>query len=85
MNNIFNSGVKLHFLESCNDSIESQVLEARIKREKNSCQNITNVLIKEYNTLPKFHCWFYTQHKAYCSNYQDDIIEKLDDKCLRSY
>ena len=85
MNNIFNSNLKLNFLESCNDSIESQVLESRIIREKNSCQNITNVLIKEYNTIPKFHCWFFTQHKAYCSTYQDERLEILDDNCSKSY
>ena len=85
MNHIFNSNIKLNFLESSNDQINPQVLEARIIREQNSCHNITNVLIKEYNTLPKFHCWFYTQHKAYCSTYQDDITDILDDKCLRSY
>ena len=85
MNHIFNCSVKLNFLESYNDNINPQVLEARIIREKNSCHNINNVLIKEYNTLPTFHYWFYTEHKAYCSTYQDDIIDILDDKCLRSY
>lgn len=85
MNDIFKYNLKLNFLESKNDSIESQVLEARKTREKNSCQNIVNILIKEYNTLPKFHCWFFSEHKAYCCISQDEKLEILDDKCSKSY
>ena len=85
MNDIFNYNLKLIFLESNNDAIESEVLEARKAREKNSCQNISNILIKEYNTLPKFHCWFYSEHKAYCCISQDIKLETLDDKCSKSY
>lgn len=85
MNHIFNYNLKLSFLESSNDNIEPLILEARKIREENSCQNITNVLIKEYNTLQKFHLWFYTKHNAYCSTYQNEKLEILDNKCNKSY
>lgn len=83
MKEIFNSDCNITYLNSINN-IESDILKIRIQREKNSLKNLHNVK-KQQNTLSKFLCWFYTEHKAYCAIENNVRINVLDEKCKKTY
>lgn len=72
--NIFNSKIEIIYLEAKDDDIDENIIKIRKSREKRSCNNLKKNVISKLKTLDKFHKWFYTEHKAYCSN--SELIRK---------
>lgn len=66
--NIFKLDSNLIFIEASDDNLEENIVNVRIEREKRSIYNLKNNLINKLNTLEEVHKWFFTEHKAYCSN-----------------
>ena len=64
------------YLNAPDDNIDYTIINIRIKREKASLKNLKENVIPKYNTLEKVHKWFFTEHKAYCSN--SELIRKSD-------
>jgi hypothetical protein len=72
----FSNNISIEYIESSNNNIDKHILDIRIEREQKSLENLKNNIINKYNTLDKLHKWFYTEHKAYCSN--SEIIRICD-------
>jgi vancomycin permeability regulator SanA len=72
----------LHYLEASDDELE-EILEERIKREKNNILYIKNILIPKIKKMEDLHYWFHTEHKAYSTH--DHNIEIIDEDCKKSY
>ena len=58
--NIFNSNVEIIFIEASDENINTDIINLRTKREIKSSENL--------KTIEDVHKWFFTEHKAYCSN-----------------
>jgi len=56
--------VDISYLSISDDVMNKDILDNRIKREKQSSINFM-ALIKDKNNLTKFTEWFYTEHNAY--------------------
>ena len=76
MKNCFNCSINIKYISVEDDDLDSTLLKIREEREANSLINLKKNVIKHCNTLEKFHKWFYTEHKAYCSN--SELIRKND-------
>ncbi len=68
MKSCFEKEIEINYLSSSNHQIDKEILESRTEREKKSLENLKKNVIINCNTLEKFHKWFFTEHKAYCSN-----------------
>jgi hypothetical protein len=68
MKEVFKCDIHISYISTPNTNLDKTVLEIRKEREKNSINNLKQYLINKYNNLEKFHKWFYTEHKAYCSD-----------------
>lgn len=66
LHKLFECDCEIIYFPVKND-LETNILKARIKREKKSLGNIKKNLIPNIHTISDFHNWFYTEHKAYCS------------------
>lgn len=85
-NQIFNKDINIIYISSSNNNLNKDILESRKEREKNSISNLKNFLISKINTLELFHKWFYTEHKAYCSNSElDRKFNQIDELIKKSY
>jgi hypothetical protein len=79
---IFNKDINI-FYKSSNNNLNKDVLESRLKREKSSITNLKNTIIPKINTLELFHKWFYTEHKAYCSDSELNRKYDLKDELIK--
>lgn len=80
---IFNSHTNIIYKSSNNNNLNKDVLESRLKREKSSITNLKNTIIPKINTLELFHKWFYTEHKAYCSDSELNRKYHLKDELIK--
>lgn len=68
MKKCFQNDIEINYISSSDHQIDKEVLECRAQREKQSLENLKTKVIDYCDTIEKFHKWFYTEHKAYCSN-----------------
>jgi hypothetical protein len=68
LKNIFNSTVDFNFVTVSDENIDKELIETRIEREHKSLIMLKKKVIEKINDIDTFHKWFYTEHKAYCSN-----------------
>jgi len=71
---IFKININIIFLSVSDESFDKNIINKRIKREKNSTINLIKNVINKINNKEKLFKWFYTEHKAYCSN--SELIRK---------
>lgn len=62
----------LRFLSVSDEGIDPAVIQARTEKELKSIQSL-RVLMARIETLPQFHAWLHTEHKAYNVRNQDDF------------
>ena len=73
---IFNIDINIYFLPTCDKNIDVDIIKIRTEREKRSLKSLKENVIINIDSLEKFHKWFFTEHKAYCSNIE--IIRKTE-------
>ena len=64
LNKLFKSNIDIQYLTSKNN-IEENVLNERIKREKNSCILFKKNIVDKIHTIEEFVLWLFTKHKSY--------------------
>lgn len=76
---IFKVNINIIYLSVSDETFDQNIISKRIKREKNSTINLIKNVINKVNNKEKLFKWFYTEHKAYCSNSEllrnDEITE----------
>ena len=78
---IFNSQLKIYFVETENNGMNEYVLQERCKRENKSKIHFENNIVNKIRTMNNFSKWLYEEHGAYKSI----IYYKTDSKINKSY
>jgi vancomycin permeability regulator SanA len=55
------------YLTVSDKGMDSDILSTRKDRETSSLLHLQNNVISKIRSLKQLHCWFYEDHKAYCS------------------
>ena len=76
----------LRFIEASDKGLDPDIINARRKREKKSLSNLQTT-IKSIKNLDQFHCWLFTDHKAYASSsiHTVDHTIEVDETTQKSY
>jgi len=72
----------LDFIGVSDKGFDINIINSRIKREKQSIINLKKVISK-INNLEKLHEWFHKEHNCYNCNFNN--IQKLDENIKNSY
>lgn len=76
---------KLNF-EHVESGIEDkEILDLRIKKEKDSLQYFNKITKNNWNSLSDLHYWLFTKHDAYSSRKFFKNYTKIDQKLLDTY
>lgn len=73
---LFNIDIIFNFLSVSDENIDDELISSRREREKRSLNSLETNIISKINDINTFHSWFYTEHKAYCSN--SELLRVLD-------
>lgn len=76
--------IRIDFLEINTRFLDSEIMEARSKREMRSLNNLRQTM-ERIDTWSKFHDWFFHEHKAYNCQFNEDKKENIDDFTRNSY
>lgn len=68
INNSYNNICNIKFISVTDEDIDDNIIKQRIERERNSLNSLLKNVITKYTKLEDIHRWFFTEHKAYCSN-----------------
>ena len=83
--NIFDSNVEMIFIEASDENIDTDIIKIRTEREKKSSENLKINVINKLKTIEDVHKWFFTEHKAYCSNSELLRVDLLNEQQKKSY
>lgn len=72
----------LDFIGVSDNGLDMNIINSRIKREKQSIINLKKVISK-INNLEDFHKWFHNEHNCYNCNFNN--IQKLNENIKNSY
>ena len=82
---IFNIDVNFNFITVSDDNIDDELISSRVEREKESLLSLQRNVMSKINSIESFHKWFFTEHKAYCSDSELVRVCNITDKIKRSY
>ena len=74
---------EIDFAEVSSKYLDNEIIEARSSREQRSLDRLLKT-VEEIDTWDKLHQWFYRDHQAYNSNF-DEPREKIDPQTVSSY
>eukprot|EP00897_Mesotaenium_endlicherianum_P000195 jgi/Mesen1/10176/ME000076S09684 len=57
-------GYRIVYYSVSDDGIDPALIQARILKEQQSMENLRRLIVR-LHSLPDFHIWFHTEHKAY--------------------
>mmetsp|Transcript_15490 Transcript_15490/g.21378 ORF Transcript_15490/g.21378 Transcript_15490/m.21378 type:complete len:127 (-) Transcript_15490:91-471(-) len=81
---------RLSYVSVDDEGIDKEAIEARYDREAQSLKNL-QVTVSNVTTFPALHEWFYSEHRCYSVERQNEMMYPqeetygLDAKALRSY
>ena len=77
-----NTKYNLNFIGVSDKGLDTNIINSRRIREKNSIINLKKVISK-INNLEELHIWFHNEHNCYNCNFNN--IQKIDDNIKNSY
>jgi hypothetical protein len=76
--------IQLEYLKVITKHIDQDIITARHNREMKSLQNLRKT-IERIRTLKAMHEWFYTEHQAYNSRFNDEQHHDITPEEKKSY
>lgn len=76
INNANGQKTKINFISVSDEDLDKNIISVRRERERNSLKGLLRNVICKYHKFSDILNWFYTEHKAYCSN--SELIREIN-------
>jgi len=85
LNSAYDNICNINYISVTDKDIDDSTISIRLKREKKSLKNLLRNIVLKYVKLKDIHKWFFTEHKAYCSNSELIRVNNISIEEKKSY